>query len=508
VKALDTVTGNTIAEKSATASGKQDVLAAAGKLAGPIRKALGDSTSESAQMLAAETYSTTSLDAAQAYSKGQEVQWKGQSDQAIQFYEKAVSLDPNMGRAYAGLAVAHANLGQREEADKYFQLAMAKTDRMTERERYRTRGAYYLAVRNDQKAVEECSNLIKQYPADDAGRTNLALAYFYSRNIPRAIEEGRKAIEINPQNALYRNNVALYAMYGGQFEDAIREAGEVLKLDAAYRKAYVAMALSHFALGRTADAEAAYRKLEAVGAVGASMAAIGLADLALYEGRRADAIAILEKGVAADLANKYGSSAAAIKLSAIAAARRSAEAAGRALAQAAGKQPGAEFAAARTLLEAGQEAKAMAVASQMGALLAPEPQAYAKLLEGEAQLRKGNAREAIRIFEDAKKLADTWLGHLDLGRAYLEAGAFTEASSELDVCLQRKGEATAVFLDEVPTYRYLPPVYYYRARVQEGLKSAGAAESYKTFLSIMAKADEGDPMVADARKRAAALAAK
>jgi tetratricopeptide (TPR) repeat protein len=458
-------------------------------------------------MAAAETYSSSSLEAAQSYAQGQELQWSGKWDEAIKAYERAVQIDPNLGRAYTGLAVAHDNLGQRQEAGKYFQLAMAKVDRMSERERYRTYGAYYLAMRNDQKAIEQFSALIKQFPADDAGRTNLALAYFFNRNIPRAIEEGRLAVEINKKNLLYRNNLALYAMYGGQFDDAIREAGEVLKLDAGFRKAYVAMALAQLAQGKTAEAEAAYHKLEGVSARGASLASIGLADMALYDGRNADAIGILEKGIAADLAGSGGAAAAAIKLAAVAAARRNRaqalEAANRALAT--GKPEGAAFAAARVLLESGQEAKALAVAAEMGARLEPEPQAYAKLLEGEAQLAKGKAREAIRPFQEAQKLADTWLGRLDLGRAYLESGAYTEASAELGACIKRKGEATAVFFDDVPTYRYFPPVYYYLARAQEGLKSPGAAESYKTFLTIKAKADVGDPMVADAQKRAKVL---
>jgi hypothetical protein len=32
--------------------------------------------------------------------------------------------------------------------------------------------------------------------------------------------------------------------------------------------------------------------------------------------------------------------------------------------------------------------------------------------------------------------------------------------------MKRRGEATAVFLDEVPSYRYLPPVYYYLGRAR------------------------------------------
>src|SRR5437899_11770402 len=74
--------------------------------------------------------------------------------------------------------------------------------------------------------------------------------------------------------------------------------------------------------------------------------------------------------------------------------------------------------------------------------------------------------------------------------------------SELEACLKRRGEATAAFLDEQPTYRLFPPLYYYIGRAQEGLKSPAANESYKTFLVLRQNADR-DPLVTDARRRSA-----
>jgi hypothetical protein len=46
-------------------------------------------------------------------------------------------------------------------------------------------------------------------------------------------------------------------------------------------------------------------------------------------------------------------------------------------------------------------------------------------------------------------------------------------------------------------------VHYYKGRAHEGLKSAGAAQSYKTFLAF-SKTGEG-PLAADARARLAKL---
>jgi len=506
VAAEDAANGKVLVARDTEASGKQDVLAAAAKLAAPIRRALGDATPESAQIRAAETYSAGSLEAAQHYARGQALQWQRDKEKAIQEYQLAVAADPNMGRAYSGLAVTYANLGQRQEAEKYFEQALAKMDRMTERERLRTRGAYYLFLRNYDQAIKELSLLTQKFPADDAGRTNLALAYFYKRDITRAIQENHQAIQIYKHNLFYRHNQSLYEMYGGQFDAAIAEAAGILQQNPALADAYLPVALSDLAEGKVSDAEAAYRKMEAASAHGKSLAALGLADLALYKGRVGDATAILEHGVDSDLKGGL-KAAAAMKLAALAGAGRSqaqsVEAATRALATDRG--PAVSFAAACALLGARQESRAEAVAHELAASLEPEPQAYAKLLEGEAQLARHNPREAVRLFQDAEKLVDMWLAHFDLARAFVELGAFTEASSELDTCVRRGGEATAVFFDDLPSYRYFPPVYYYMGRVQEGLKSGGAVQTYQKFLAIKAQADPGDPLVEDARRRSAAL---
>jgi len=58
-----------------------------------------------------------------------------------------------------------------------------------------------------------------------------------------------------------------------------------------------------------------------------------------------------------------------------------------------------------------------------------------------------------------------------------------------------------LFLDEEPTYGYLPPVYYYQGRVREGLKSAGFAESYRGYLNIRGQSKE-DPLLPEIRRRA------
>jgi hypothetical protein len=92
-----------------------------------------------------------------------------------------------------------------------------------------------------------------------------------------------------------------------------------------------------------------------------------------------------------------------------------------------------------------------------------------------------------------------------LGRAFLETGAYTEAYSEFDLCLKRRGEAASILMNDLPSYRYFPPVHYYLGRAQQGLGSPAASESFRQYLKIKEKGDAGDPSVDDARARLAQL---
>jgi tetratricopeptide (TPR) repeat protein/predicted Ser/Thr protein kinase len=503
VKAEDGITGTVIADISEQ-SAKNDVLGAMGKLASKVRQALGDTTPESVQLAAAETFTAGSLEAAHEYAQAQQLQWLGKWDEALPHYTRAAELDPNMGRAYSGMAALFANTGHRADAEKYYKMALAHLDRMTERERFRTRGGYYLMMREPQRAIEEYSALVKAYPGDESAWGNLALSYFYSRDMAKALEEGRRAVELYPKNLLLRGNLALYADYAGDYATAAKEARTVLSGNPGYVDAYGALAMAEIGAGQVPEAVETYNKVAGVSARGASIASVGLADLAMFEGRTADAIGALQKGLVADLARKDSAGAAqkSILLAEALLAKgdkaQALAAADRAVAWESG--PVILFSAARLHVEAGEFSKSQAWISQLEAKIEPEPQVYGKLLRGEMALQRGDTKAALAAFDSAQKISDTWLGHYDLGRAYLAASSFPEAQSQFEICLKRRGEAGAIFLDDVPTFRALPLVYYYMGRAQEGLNSPAAVDFYKTFLAIKKSGDE-QQLVADARRR-------
>ena len=92
-----------------------------------------------------------------------------------------------------------------------------------------------------------------------------------------------------------------------------------------------------------------------------------------------------------------------------------------------------------------------------------------------------------------------------LGQAYVEAGPghFPEALAQLEAADKRASEATDLFDSDTTTLRYLPPLYYWLGRAQEGMLSSGAARrSYQRFIAVREHADSGDALLADARRRA------
>ncbi len=507
--ALDAVSGNVIAKTEVTVGNKDELLLTIPKLAAPIRKALGDTTPESVQLQAAGgAFTAASLEAVHEYSIAMKLQFAGNMQGALQSFSKAAELDPNFARAWAGMAGTSGNLGRYQDAEKYAKLAMEHVDRMTERERYRIRGVYYIRSENWQKCVEEYSELLKRYPADNIAQNNLAVCFASLHNVQRALEEARRAVQLAPKDLMARVDFSQYACYTGDFQTCEREARQVQRLNPLYEEGFLALAYAQLGQGQVPQATETYQELQKLGARGASLAASGLANIALYEGRYRQARQILEKGVAADVAAKQPDRAADnLAMLAYAELVRGEKqpalaAADKALANS--QSAKIRFLAARAFLEAGEAAKGRKLAAGLGSELQAEPQAYAKLILGEAALQAHAPRQAIQLFTEAKNLVDIWMVHFDLGRAYLDAGLFVEADSEFQRCLERRGEAMEFFEDDMPTYSYVTPVYYYLGRAEEGLGSTGAANSYWKFVTIQDRGD-GGPLFQDAKKRLAEL---
>jgi hypothetical protein len=112
--------------------------------------------------------------------------------------------------------------------------------------------------------------------------------------------------------------------------------------------------------------------------------------------------------------------------------------------------------------------------------------------------------QAMDSLNAARKFADLWLIRYLLALTYFQLGDYVAALQEFETCQTRRGEATALFLDDFPTIRYYATVPYWLGRTRE-MNKLDPRTQYQEFLAIRGEATD-DPLVKDAQRRLAAAA--
>ena len=496
--------GKPLAVARATAANKDEVLAAVGKIASELRGELGDTTPKADRLAAAETFTAASVEAMEAYARGQDLAVQGEFDAALAAYGEAVAADPAFGRAYAGMGVTYGNLRRETEAEEAYQKAFQHLDRMSERERYRTLGGYYLLVsHNYEKAIENYTTLVDQFPADGGAYSNLGYAYHMVRQFDKAVEAGRRSVELDPSNLIKRINYAIYATYAGDFETAMAESQKVFEQNSGFGYALFTLGRAAAAAGDFDRADEAYSRLAEAGGMGSSLAPMGEADMVLSVGHSADALEILEPAIASS-DNPFQKAAMLVAVAEARLALSQTEAAADTADEALrlSRHDGIQYLAARVLMAAGRAETADEIALELENKLQSQTTSLSALIRGERALDKGQLGTAMREFRLAREEYDFWFVHFLTGRAYFEAEHFPEALDEFEHCVRGKGEITDVFLVDSATLRYFPPALYWLGRSQEALGNKTAADDlYRQFIAMRGDADPADPLAADASER-------
>ncbi len=222
MNALDCATGETLAAQQTQAESKEEVLAALGQAVTGLRRDLGESLASLERFDAPiEQATTASLEALQAFSKGNVERDLGGDTPAIPFFERAIELDPDFAVAHARLGSAYGNQGQSEKADEHFSRAYEMRDRVSEPERLYIMSHYYSSVLGDiDKGVETYELWIRTYPRDWTPYNNVGIHYASMGQIEKAIEVARRALELAPDAAFAQGNLAARLIGIGEFEEA------------------------------------------------------------------------------------------------------------------------------------------------------------------------------------------------------------------------------------------------------------------------------------------------
>jgi tetratricopeptide (TPR) repeat protein len=251
-------------------------------------------------------------------------------EKAIQYFEKALTIDPNYPRAWIGLAWAHiaqADSGYRPLEEGYA-LALSEAKKGLEldpndAEAYSAigwiQGGYYW----DWKAADATYQRALELEPGQAGvNANAATLCGTLGRFEKALELDRRAIKLDPLNAAVHSNHGNHAFRAGKFEEARASLFKTLELSPEYPggRTFLAriylqqskfddalaevqkettsiwrtygLALTYFALNRRADADVALQEMIRIGA---QDAAFQIAEIYGYRGEVDQAFQWLER---------------------------------------------------------------------------------------------------------------------------------------------------------------------------------------------------------------------
>ena len=222
LQATNCKTGDPVAQEQVTAENKEQVLKALDEAATRLRAKLGESLSTVEKFDAPLDQATTpSLEALKALSVGvRTIQEKG-SAAAIPYFKHAIELDPNFAAAYQALGISYSNLREPGLANENLQKAYDLRDKVSEREKFRLSGTYYLLVTGEfEKAIQTYEMWAQTYPRNSEPFGNLGVDYTYSGQYEKGIAASVEDLRLNPGSAAaYTNLVALYPAVN-RLEDA------------------------------------------------------------------------------------------------------------------------------------------------------------------------------------------------------------------------------------------------------------------------------------------------
>ena len=406
-----------------------------------------------------EEITAVNLQAFKAYNTAQRLASEERYEEAIPHYQQAVRYDPEMGRAYGGWAVAAESLGKSVIAKEKWRFALKNLDRMGQLERLRTLGAYYgIGSRNYEKAAETFRQLLEISPLEARALNNLAVVTFSLLDFQGALDAGRRALEVFPDSVLYRNNYALYAMYASDFETAKQQAEEVLERNPNYAMVYVPLAITSLVAGDYSQATEIYEAMQKVDLRGASIASMALADLAISTSDTEAAIRIINSGIEEDRRNQNTRLEAAklLMLAEVNLASGNLDAVHRILAAA--ESIGLDSARLMTvghlMVEIGDIDGARRISAALSSKLGRDARAYSHVVEAECLASDHRFGDAVDELYSAFELADIWIGHVRLAEILVRAGHSFEGVEEFNRCVERLGEGSAIYLDDVPTFRF------------------------------------------------------
>ncbi len=167
-----------------------------------------------------------------AYDESQ----KGNKETAIEYYNKAIELNPEYTKAYYNRGVVYNNITEYKKAISDYNKAIELNPE--DATAYNNRGIAYDDIKDYEKAINDYTKAIELNPENATAYNNRGITYRHIKDYKKAISDYTKAIELNPEHADAYNNRGIAYKNIKDYERAISDYNKAIELSPEDATAY------------------------------------------------------------------------------------------------------------------------------------------------------------------------------------------------------------------------------------------------------------------------------
>lgn len=170
------------------------------------------------------------LNAMDWFKKGYVLRYSAKNNQeAMKAFDKAIEIDPNYAKAYAGRAAVYNEWRQCQKALRESEQAIKLDPNLAWG--FNCRGFAHTGLMNYQQAIQDFNKALELDPKYAWPYCNRTWAYFMLKNYHQALEDANKATELVPglPYGYFHRGRALASLTN--FQDAIKDFDKAIKFD-------------------------------------------------------------------------------------------------------------------------------------------------------------------------------------------------------------------------------------------------------------------------------------
>jgi Tfp pilus assembly protein PilF len=506
LRAVNCLTGDSLAEEQETADGKEQVLRMLSQAATKLRGRMGESLKSVEKFDAPlEQATTPSLAALQAYSLGRKTFLGGNVAAAISPLKRAIQLDPSFAQAHAVLGLSYMSWGEFQLGEENIRKAYELRERASEQERFFIELHYYQIVFGDLQKARQIGELWAQtYPRNAFPLGNLGGIYASLAQYDKALVTFSEALRLDPDVPARQLQVADTYISLNRFQEALAATEQVQARRPEARELH--LFLYRIAFGESDSASMAREVAWSVGKPEYEPRFLGLeAGRSAYYGKMREARELTDRAVA--LAKREQREETAANYQAWQALTEAIfgngmEAQNRASAA-------LKFSSTRPTViltaVAGESARTPALIADLNKRYPDDTflqNTWLPLIKAQLALNGNDAQTSIQVLQRAKpyelSFEDALVSAFVRGNAYLAAHRPAEAATEFQRILDNRG---VVF---VAPWGPLSHVGLARAYALQG-DTAKASAAYQDFFTLWKDADPDVPILQKAKAEYAKL---